>query len=187
MLQEGLNNLRHLKTGLHPHANCQCNCGVCTDTDRDNENCKAYTKTYKGTIALWEDVVYSKIETYLWHKYNCFMGLCNNCGVSKLPLYPLEVLSIGNSESFLLQWKCFEKTIVGQTEARQPKKRIREVYKNTSVSEFLEYLKPNLTKFVTHNFVARWQDSQCHIAMTDLPEDAILSHIDFAENYKFEI
>jgi hypothetical protein len=187
MLQEGLNNLRHLKNGLHSHANCQCNCGVCTDTDRDNENCKAHTKTYRGTTALWEDVVCSKIETDLWHKYDCFMGLCNNCGVSKLPLCPLEVLPTGNSEPFLLQWKCFEKTIVGQTEAGQPKKRIREVYKNTSVSEFLEYLKPNLTKFVTYNFVARWQDSQYHITMADLPEDAILSHIDFAENYSFEI
>jgi hypothetical protein len=29
----------------------------------------------------------------------------------------LEVLPVGNSESFLLQWKCFEKTIVGQIEA----------------------------------------------------------------------
>jgi hypothetical protein len=159
MLWEGLNNLQHLKAGLHSHANCQCNYRVCTDTDHDNENYKAHTKTYKGTTALWEDVVCSKIETNLWHKYDCLMGLCNDCGVSKLPLCPLEVLPLGNFEPFLLQWKCFEKTIVGQTEVGQPKKRIKGVYKNISVSEFLEYLKPNLTKFVTHNFVAKWQDS----------------------------
>ena len=89
--------------------------------------------------------------------------------------------------TFLLQWKCFEKTIVGHTKSRQPKKKIRKVYKHTIVSEFLDYLKPNFTKFVTHNFVARWQDFQCHTAMSDLPKDTILSHIDFAENYSFKI
>ena len=85
MLHKDLNNLRLLKTGMHSHTNCQCNCGVCTDTDHDNENHKAHTKTYKGMSTLWEDVVCSKIETDLWHKYDCFMGLCNDCGVSKLP------------------------------------------------------------------------------------------------------
>jgi hypothetical protein len=54
-----------------------------------------------------------RIETALWHKYDCFMGLCNDCGVSKFPLCPLEVLLDGISEPFLLQWKCFEETIVG--------------------------------------------------------------------------
>ena len=88
---------------------------------------------------------------------------------------------------FYYKWKCFKKTIIGQTELGQPKKRIREVYKHTTILEFLDYLKPNLTKFVTHNFVARWQDFQCHTAMGDLPKDAILSHIDFAKNYSFEI
>ena len=60
MLWESLNNLQHLKTGLHSHANCQYNYRVCIDIDYDNDNYKALTKTYKGMIALWEDVACSK-------------------------------------------------------------------------------------------------------------------------------
>jgi hypothetical protein len=112
MLWEGLNNLQHLKAGLHSHANCQCNYRVCTDTDHDNENYKAHTKTYKGTTALWEDVVCSKIETDLWHKYDYLMGLCNDCGVSKLPLYPLEVLPVGNSEPFCYNGNVLKKLLL---------------------------------------------------------------------------
>ena len=90
-------------------------------------------------------------------------------------------------KDFILKWRCFEKTIVGQTNDGQPKKRTREVYKKTCVGEFLEFLKPKLAEFVTHNFVARWQDSQCKNAINEIPEDAILPHIDFTENYSFQI
>jgi hypothetical protein len=38
-----------------------------------------------------------------------------------------------------------------------------------------------------HNFVARWQDNQCQNAMSDLLADMILSHLEFAKNYSFQI
>ena len=107
MLREGLNTLQHLKTGLHSHARCPCNYGVCTNDDENNKNYKAHTKTYKGMTALWKDIVCSKIETALWHKYDCLMGLYNDCGVSKLPLCPVEVLPDDISEPFLLQMEMF--------------------------------------------------------------------------------
>jgi hypothetical protein len=184
MLREGVNYLRLLTTGLHTHAKCQCNCVVCGGHDRGDGSCGAHSNLYKGTTGLWEAIVCDKMDDALWHKYDCLMGLCTNCGISKFPLCPLEENSPAD---YSVKWKCFEKTVVGQTEDGQPKKRIREVYKSTSGEEFLNYLKPNLEKFVTHNFVARWQDSQCENAMRDLPSDSILSHIDFAENYSFQI
>jgi hypothetical protein len=57
----------------------------------------------------------------------------------------------------------------------------------TIAREFLEFLQPKLMKFVSHNFVATWQDEQCHLALENLPEDTILLHIDFAENYSFQM
>lgn len=50
------------------------------------------------------------------------MGLCHDYGISKL-LCPLEVLPTGIHESFLLQWNCFEKTVVGKIGAGGPKKK----------------------------------------------------------------
>jgi fibronectin type 3 domain-containing protein len=41
--------------------------------------------------------------------------------------------------------------------------------------------------FIRHNFVARWQDKQTTLAMNRLDSDAILSHIDYAENYTFQV
>jgi hypothetical protein len=186
MLREGLNTLRSVKGGVHSHAQCRCNCEICRGEDDDDgfENCKAHRTTFTGTMALWRAIVCDKMDDDLWHQYDCLMGLCGECGVSKLKFCQSELQA---PEDFILNWKCFEKTIVGQGEDGQPKKRIREVFKKTSVPEFLDYFLPNLTKFVTHNFVARWQDSQCQNAMSDLPADMILSHIDFAENHSFQI
>jgi hypothetical protein len=31
--------------------------------------------------------------------------------------------------------------------------------------------------------MVRWQDTQCRLAMLDLPKDVVLSHIKFAKNY----
>jgi hypothetical protein len=46
---------------------------------------------------------------------------------------------------------------------------------------------PNLQKSIKHNFVAHWQDAQCRLAMGDLSKDVILFHIDFVNNYTFQI
>jgi hypothetical protein len=67
------------------------------------------------------------------------------------------------------------------------KKRIREVFKETPTSEFIAYLKPNLQKFIKHNFVTSWQDKQARLALLSLPAGTIISHEDFAENYLFAI
>lgn len=111
------------------------------------------------------------------------MGTCNACGVGILPLCPVEVQG---RPDVTVKWRCFQNEVVGATEDGQAKKKIQEVFKQTSVSEFLDFLRPKLAKFVAHNFVARWQDKQAHLAMSTLPEDTILSHIDFAENYSFQ-
>jgi hypothetical protein len=63
---------------------------------------------------------------------------------------------------------------------------VREVHVQTSPIELVLYLKPILQRFVTYNYVARWQDEQAKMAMQSLREGVILSHIDFSENYRFK-
>ena len=85
-------------------------------------------------------------------------------------------------------WQCFEKTIIpGTDEEGQPRKRIRDVYKETAPFELIAHLKPALQKFILHNFTARWQDAQARLAMSTMPRNVLLSHLDFAENYSFEV
>lgn len=48
-------------------------------------------------------------------------------------------------------------------------------------------MKPTLQRFVYHNFCARWQTEQAKSAKESLPTNAILTHIDFAENYTFQV
>jgi hypothetical protein len=83
-------------------------------------------------------------------------------------------------------WKCFELETIGVNKDGRHKKRVKECFKETS-STFLEYLRPKIQLFVKHNFVAMWQNAQCKISMDVLPRDTILSHINFVENYTFEI
>ena len=72
-------------------------------------------------------------------------------------------------------------------ETGQPKKRLREAFKEILVHEFLSYMEKTVTTFVTHNFKARWQDEQCQLMMKNIPEGVLVSHIDYAENYTFAI
>lgn len=43
-------------------------------------------------------------------------------------------------------------------ETGELRKRTPQVFKGTSILEFLIYFKPNLQKFIKHSFLASWQD-----------------------------
>lgn len=88
----------------------------------------------------------------------------------------------------LVKWRCFEQKVVGVHEdTGYEKKRITEVFKQTTPGEFVTYFKKKVQQFVTHNFIARWQDGECRRMMDNVPCGVLISHIDFAENYTFAI
>ena len=181
MLREGLNRIRDGTRGIHLLKNCQCDCDVCLFRLEEG-NCKAHLKTYAGTTTLWQEIVCSKPNNKEWHALQCVMDTCVDCGISNLAICPLESSSSSN-----VSWKCFENEIIGVTWDGKPRKKIIEVYKETSPQLFFEYFKTKLPQFVKHNFIARWQEDHCKRSMQSLGKDVILSHIDFAENYTCEI
>jgi hypothetical protein len=61
------------------------------------------------------------------------------------------------------------------------------VYKTTSLEEFIDYLKPKLQHFVRHNFVAWWEDKQFKHYIKSFPTNIMVSIVEFAENYRFEM
>ena len=183
MLRKGINNMRDARRGVHE--TCTCNYEMCSCNENDGDpSCGANEFVNKGITKLWLEVVCPKLDSNEWHKYSCLMGECDACGVKTFPFCPGE---IEGSDSTVVTWRCFRSEVIGTGDDGQPKKKIKEVFMRTSSTEFLEYFQSKLTKFVAHNFIARWQDHQCHLAMENLPGDAILSHIDFVENYSFQI
>jgi hypothetical protein len=75
------------------------------------------------------------------------------CGVSRLlPSCPGE--EFGEAT---VKWRCYVDVVVGVNEhIGDEKKRIWEQYKETPSAEFFRYLIPKLTRFIRHNYIARW-------------------------------
>ena len=149
MLRHGLLTLRDPRKGLHAVASCNCKCLVCTEV---GDSCAAHLTVYDGITKMWEACVFPKDDTSDFHRLECLMGDCRECGGSTLPICRLETSDV----DFQLKWKRFDAQVVGVGEDRAPKKRIGEVFMETGSAEFVAYLLPKIQEFITHNFVARW-------------------------------
>jgi hypothetical protein len=186
MMLQGLNRMRDKKVGVHLAHLELCDCLICySDGALLEDHCAADAIIFAGTTALWEHCVCPKLyDDQIWHRYDCLMGICDECGIDKLLLFcPLE--TDPNSEETIC-WRKFEKVVVGVSPTTEKDRtRVREQFKQTSSADFISYLKPIVQSFRKYNFVARWQDEQTVRVMSGLDSGTILSHIDYAENYTF--
>jgi hypothetical protein len=73
------------------------------------------------------------------------------------------------------------------TKKGKEKKKLKLISKSMSSIEFIDYLKPKLQYFVHHNFVSCWQDRQFRECLKHFLIDTIISEVEFAENYNFEV
>jgi hypothetical protein len=110
------------------------------------------------------------------------LGECELCGVENLPVSPIEE----GSSTAIVKWKHFsmEKIV---TRSGEEKKKLKIVYKATFSSELIGYLKPELQFFAHHNFVVQWQDKMFKSCFQNFLDDTIVSIVDFAKNYNFEV
>jgi len=111
------------------------------------------------------------------------MGVCDLCGVDILLVYLVE--EEGSSYAMVkLKHFSMENIIIRREEKR---KKLKLFYKSIVFSELIQYLKPKLQFFAHHNFVARWQDAMLKFCLQNCVDDRIVSIIDFAKNYSFEM
>jgi hypothetical protein len=103
-------------------------------------------------------------------------------GVGKLSFCSKELDGIND---WLVEWKCYalEKTI---SKIGKPLKKLTLVYKRTSSNKFIQYLKLK-QHFVRHNFLARWQDKHLKTCMKSFLQYCIISMVDFAKKYNFQV
>jgi hypothetical protein len=73
-----------------------------------------------------------------------------------------------------MAWRCFQKVLVGEIRAREPKEVVHLVSKLTTPQHFLEYAAPKFFNFVMHNHVARCQDLQYKVSLEMLKEGEVL-------------
>jgi hypothetical protein len=77
------------------------------------------------------------------------MGDYPRCGIQLLKVCPKELVNHKKT-----QWHNIGHEVVGTTTDGQEKKVSRVMYNDTTPIDLIQYLKPQLTNFVLHNFVA---------------------------------
>lgn len=180
-LRVGFNHMR-TKADLHPEKACDCDCeDVCQSTGENQ--CCARLCTFSGVTAMVDSILCPKKDDSQWHARECVFGECVNCGVDFLPICPIE--EEGPSTK-LVKWKHFSLQTI-TTKKGLERKKLQLVYKETTSDQLLSYLKPKLQAFSRHSFVAKWEDEQFQMCLANFPADTMVSVIDFAENYSFEV
>jgi hypothetical protein len=110
------------------------------------------------------------------------MGTYPDCGLQLFRICPSELTS-----EKLVKWKSIGYKIIGTTKEGNPRKVSTLEYRETTPCEFIEYVKPKLTAFVLHNYVASWQDLQFKELFIFVPPNTLISCVDFSENYTLKI
>jgi hypothetical protein len=144
--------------------------------------CNSHREVYNRLTNLWTSILCEKPELSMWHKRQCLMGTCADCGLELLKLCLLE---LGSNK--LMKWKRIGYKVVGIAEDGVPRKAVTLEYQETPARELVEYLKPKLTTFVLYNYVASWKDYQFKELFSSVPRNTLISCIDFSENYTFKI
>jgi hypothetical protein len=110
------------------------------------------------------------------------MSTCNNCGIDTLKICLNEMNMIE-----LVKWRRITQVVVGKSKDGSDKKSPKVEYMETPPSVMIEYMKPKLRYFVTHNFISQWQELQFKNLLRNLPSHTVLSCIDFIENYSMKV
>jgi len=152
-LVNGLNDMQINLVGIH--ATCVCKypkvCAVNVESTFDCA-CFTHSQIYGGITNLWTSIMCGKSLDSLWHKRECLLGKCPNCGIQILKIYYQELLS-----KHLVKWKSIVIEIVGQTKDNKDKKVPTLSYNKTHFMDYIRYLQPQLKAFVLHKYLASWQ------------------------------
>ena len=170
------------KSGIHNKEYCNCQCEVCL-SETNVGLCVAGVFVYPGLTTISEAVLCPRPPNSPWHSKDCFFGDCESCGVDILPMCPTEEDGLS---PIYVAWKHYEMQSITTRKGLQRKK-LQLVYKDTTSRELIQYLKPKLQFFVRHSFVAKWEDEQFRTCLRTSPADTMVSVIDYAENYSFEV
>ncbi len=76
---------------------------------------------------------------------------------------------------------------MGQTEEGKDKKVFTMKYNEITFVDYVKYMQPHLKSFVLHKNLVCWQDVQFKLKLDQLLANAILTCVDFNENYIMKV
>lgn len=144
LLKQALNRWREKH---HEASDCHCICASCLHflpcmllDEGIVIRCEA-PKTMLSSVREWcEEIVCLRATGEIWHKKNCIMGKCKECGVKKLGICSTEEVA-----DTPIAWETFEYTQLEKSGKRntdgneeKPGKRLRMVYMETTVLQFFQ-------------------------------------------------
>ena len=180
-LRLGFNYMR-TKAALHSSEFCDCQCeDVCWTVE--GNHCSGHLRTFSGVTDMVDSILCPKKDGSQWHARECVFGDCDSCGVDYLPLCLTE------EEGFkanIVKWKHFSLETI-TTKKGEQRKKLQLVYEESTSDKLVSYLKPKLQDFARHSFVAKWEDEQFRTCLENFPADTMVSVVDYAENYSFEV
>lgn len=186
----GFNNMRTVGKGVH--GQCQCLCEeVCQRNSIQPceeghsylpQHCGAHLHRFERMSSLWTTILCPQPMWSKWFKRECLMGECNLCGIKNLQFCRRELTT-----DRTVKWRRISHVVVGKTKDGNDKKVPQVEYMESTPRDFIEYLKPKLKEFITHNFVSNWQETQFKKFISKLPKDTIMSCIDFSQNYAMKV
>lgn len=139
---------------------------------------------YERLSDIAEKTLCPKSEGEEFHRKECLMRECSDCGVGKSIFLPEEQnMSDGACR---VEWKKFEYVEVGINEEGK-KKKLQLVDKKTSPGEMFFCLKELLNSYVPHQFRAIWQHKQSRELHENLPLNHVSALHDYSENYNCQM
>ena len=136
---------------------------------------------YEHLSHMVNDTLCPKEDNELFHRKECLIRKCSDCGVSKLNI--MEEEKNTSNEAPVVKWRKFEYVSLGTTEDGQQKKRLQLVDKSTNPGEMFTYLLSLLQSYPSHQFRANWQNQQFKALVDNLPLGHACAVHDYSENY----
>jgi hypothetical protein len=182
-LLDALNEMRIDQAGVYNGCTCTC-LSVCgAGCQPQGSSCVAPTTTFLDLTLLWSSILCEKGVDEFWHSKDCLFGNCADCGVTTR----LRVCGGELSSEKLISWRCFGQETIGVNSDGRDKKVVKLEYKETTTADFIDFVRPKLSFFVKHNFLATWQDAEFKEQLSNLPACTILTCVDFSENYSMKL
>ena len=145
-LKQTLNHLKQNLKGIYS-IECACMCALCMSKENLGK-CGAFMHLLTSINILCETLLCAKENDSTFHKLSCLMGDCQQCGTSRLVLYPKE----RSESSFQLLVKVFEDIHTKGT----TKKRKDLIVKQMNCQHFINLLQRHMPLYIKHSFIASW-------------------------------
>jgi len=113
---------------FHGIKKCNCTCPYICLKNVNQFSSNIIYFVYLSITMMWQILICPKKYEDEWHHKKCLYGQCNDYGIKKIPLCPIEC---NGFNPIMVEWKRFAMEIT-MSKAEHPLKKLTFVYKKTN-------------------------------------------------------